>query len=154
MYGRIKLRALRTDLTAWALEVAGFTSVHPATCEHEQLELILHSAWKALGDFQEECNQIDDIEYLLLPARHEYQAPLPLIEACTYSDKLGNRGGRPSYEEDVWAWQQVHIHNRDRNEVFSEWLRRLNPLRAKKGDLRALFRNAINRDRSNSEASK
>ena len=30
--------------------------------------------------------------------------------------------GRPSYPEDIWAWQQVNTLGRAKNEVYGEWL--------------------------------
>ncbi len=43
------------------------------------------------------------------------------------------RPGRPSFAEDIWAWQQVNVLERSANDVYKEWLE--NP-KVKARDLR------------------
>ncbi len=35
------------------------------------------------------------------------------------------KSGRPHLQEDVWAWEQVNIYNRQRTEVYKEWRERI-----------------------------
>lgn len=36
-----------------------------------------------------------------------------------------NKGGRRSYAEDKWAWDEVNLKGRDRREVYREWLEKV-----------------------------
>jgi len=38
--------------------------------------------------------------------------------------KRHHKSGRPHLSEDVWAWEQVNTYNRQKSEVYKEWLKK------------------------------
>ncbi len=55
------------------------------------------------------------------------------------------KGGRPSFVEDKWAWHEVNIEKRPKNEVFIEWLQKINvnPVRSNMVDPKRQFNRII-----------
>ena len=44
---------------------------------------------------------------------------LSLIEKV--HKKTKRKSGRPHYQDDVWAWEEIHKHGRNRDEVYKKW---------------------------------
>jgi hypothetical protein len=51
------------------------------------------------------------------------------------------RGGRPSFQEDLWAWEQVVNRDRQKTEVYQEWYEKIqdNPQRTNMVDPKRQF---------------
>jgi hypothetical protein len=65
----------------------------------------------------------------------------------TISRKIQNHGGRPEFECNAWAYQEVSKRPRDRNEIFEQWavkyIEEVGEEAANFRDLRETFNNAM-----------
>jgi hypothetical protein len=44
------------------------------------------------------------------------------LDAPAQNKSKGKPPGRPHYEDDIWAWKQVYEENREKDEVYDEWI--------------------------------
>ncbi len=81
---------------------------------------------------------------------------LPSTEVSETLDAVLRRKPRPgkgthtSWAEDDWAWEQVNVQKRPRQEVRGEWLQRLSENRPALRDQARSFRHAVNPERKGS----
>jgi hypothetical protein len=62
------------------------------------------------------------------------------------SEKERGKSGRPSFAEDIWAWEQVNTLERTKVDVYSEWTEKIkaNPKRKNNIDLERQFNRITN----------
>jgi hypothetical protein len=73
-----------------------------------------------------------------------YDAPPQQQVPGELSSAIRGKPGRPRYAENTWAYEQVNVYGRKPDEVYQEWLERVDPVRLQMlEDPRDSFKKAI-----------
>jgi hypothetical protein len=122
----------------------------------EQLEAGLESAeelrdevlevWARVIEHRDELQAHGDELQALVPGLEKVQAYIEelekLIQKLT-APKPWPKGGRPRNPDDDWAYEQVRVKRRNREEVYREWLERIGDRATSLADRRDSFNKAI-----------
>ena len=139
---------LYVDVFEKGIVVAGVCKDNQALGFFAELMGAMEDAWPRVDDSQ-------DARDSPLPERREGSRLEVLdstdsIEPIATQDertegapKQRAKGGRPRDPDKVWAWEQVNIYKRNRQEVYEEWLARPDVKKKRLLEPRDSFRHAV-----------
>lgn len=152
----VRIRAISSDVTQIALRLGDWSKKVNEDIQQQMAGTFMHlllgfDAW--MFDQTNEANN-----YKRLNEEQDMQRPtIPPLSTShaqtAYPPELQpKRPGRPSPQEDEWAWEQVNIEKRPREVVRGEWTERMSEKRRNElRDIKRSFRHATDPERRRKE---